>query len=84
MLAYVVLCYGITWPIWFAVPLIAGSNWTMGKMVTGAGFGPALAAIVLDRVLGTGGKIGTGKWWAYFTIVFVVVALLDLSSLITG
>lgn len=84
VLSYVLLCYAITWPIWFCVPWIAGADWTLGKIVTGIGFGPALAVIVLDRLRGTGATIGNRTWWITFLPVFVIVVCLDASSLITG
>lgn len=84
VLSYVLLCYLITWPIWFCVPLFAGTDWTLGKILTGIGFGPALAVIVLDRIRGTGAHIGTRQWWLAFVPVFLVVGSLDISSLLTG
>ena len=82
--SYVLLCYGITWPIWFCVPFVAGTDWSLGKIVTGIGFGPALAAIALDRMRGTGASIGSRRWWTVFAAVSFVVACLDVSSLLTG
>lgn len=84
VLSYVLLCYLITWPVWFCVPLLAGTDWTLGKILTGIGFGPALAVIVLDRLRGTGAVIGTRHWWLAFLPVFLIVGTLDISSLLTG
>ena len=84
VLAYLLLCFGITWTVWFCVPLIAGSDWALGKIVTGLGFGPALAAIILDRARGTAGEVGNRRWWTAFTVVFLIVGAIDISTLITG
>lgn len=84
LLTFVLLCFGITWPVWFCVPLIAGHDWALGKIVTGAGFGPALAAIVMDYWRGTGADVRTVKWWVCFGIVFLIVGAIDVSTLITG
>lgn len=84
VLAYVFLCYAISWSIWFSVPLFSGGNWTLIKILVGVGMGPGLAAIILDRVRGTGGLIGTGRWWSCFAVVFFAVTALNASSLITG
>jgi len=43
VLAYVLLCYGITWTVWFCIPLVAGSEWTLVKILTGVALGPGLA-----------------------------------------
>ena len=84
VLSYVLLCYGITWPIWFCVPLIAGTDWSLGKIVTGIGFGPALAVVVLDHLRGTGAMIGSRAWWSAFIPVSAIVGAIDVSSLVTG
>lgn len=52
ILAYILLCFGITWAVWFSAPSVAGTGWAVGKIVTGIGFGPALAAIILNRLRG--------------------------------
>jgi uncharacterized protein len=84
LLSYLLLCFGITWPIWFCVPLVAGTDWSLGKIVTGIGFGPALAIIVLDRLRGTGAVIASRRWIAAFLSVAFIVSCLDVSSLLTG
>ena len=84
ILAYILLCFGITWAVWFSVPLLAGPEWAAGKIVTGIGFGPALAAIILNKLRGDGGKFGTSKWWLSFAVVFTLVGVIDLSILLTG
>jgi uncharacterized protein len=84
LMSYVLLCFGITWPVWFCVPLVAGADWTLGKIVTGIGFGPALAAIALDRLRGTGAAIGSRRWTAVFLPTAFIVTCLDMSSLLTG
>ncbi len=84
VLSLVVMCYTITWSVWFSIPLIAGSDWTLIKLFIGIGMGPGIAAIVLDRVRGTAGPIGTRKWWIAFAFVFLLIAAINISSLITG
>lgn len=84
VLVFVVLTFAITWPVWFCVPWLAGTDWALGKIVTGWAFGPALAAIIMDRWRGTGAAIGTRMWWSRFMPVFAVVAAIDLSILQTG
>jgi uncharacterized protein len=84
LLSYVMLCFGITWPVWFCVPLVAGTDWSLGKIVTGIGFGPAWAVIILDRLRGTGAAIGSRRWLKAFLSVAFIVTCLDVSSLLTG
>jgi uncharacterized protein len=84
LLSYILLCFGITWPIWLCVPLVAGADWSLGKIVTGIGFGPALAVIILDHLRGTGAAIGNRRWVAAFFPVAFIVTCLDVSSLLTG
>ena len=83
VVAYVVLCYAITWSVWFAIPLVSDGEWTAIKIFIGVGMGPGLAAVLLDRLRGTAGRID-GRWWKYFILVAVPVALLNLSSVLTG
>jgi hypothetical protein len=52
IISYVVLCYAITWPVWFSIPLIAGKEWTLIRIFVGIGLGPGLAAVILDYVRG--------------------------------
>ncbi len=84
ILTFVALTFTITWTVWFCVPCIAGSDWAMGKIVTGWAFGPALAAIIMDRWRGSGASIGTRVWWLRFAPVFAIVAVIDVSTLLTG
>lgn len=83
ILTYVLLCFGITWSVWFSIPLFAGTDWTVIKTMLGIGMGPGLAAVLLDRLRGKAGAV-TGKWWTGFSIVFVAVAAIDFSSQLTG
>ena len=83
ILSYLVLSYGISWAVWFCIPLVADGNWTMMKILVGVGVGPGLAAVLLDRVRGTAGAI-TGRWWTYFAIVFACAAALNFWSLGAG
>jgi uncharacterized protein len=82
--AFLLLCFTITWSVWFSVPVIAGTDWAFGKIVVGAGFGPALAAIILAQLNGTGCNIATARWWKCFVVVFTLMASLYISILICG
>jgi uncharacterized protein len=82
--AFLLLCFGITWAVWFSVPAIAGSNWAFGKIIVGAGFGPALAAIILAQLNGTGNIKCSAKWWLWFAAVFSIMCLIYASILLTG
>lgn len=84
VLVFVALTFAITWTVWFCVPWVAGTDWALGKIVTGWAFGPALAAIIMDRWRGTGATIGTRVWWMRFAPVFAIVAVIDVSILLTG
>lgn len=84
VLVFVALTFAITWTVWFCVPWVAGTDWALGKIVTGWAFGPALAAIIMDRWRGTGAAIGGRVWWMRFAAVFAVVMVIDVSILFTG
>lgn len=84
VLVYIALAFAITWSVWFCVPWIAGSDWALGKIVTGLAFGPALAVILMDRWRGTGATIGDRIWWLRFLPVFAIIAIIDVSILLTG
>lgn len=84
VVVYVLLCYGISWPVWFAIPLVAGTDWTLVKILIGIGFGPALAAIILEHVLGKRTKFVVHRWWTCFSVIFLIVTAINISSLITG
>ena len=49
VLAYLVLCYAITWGVLFSLPFIVGRDWALLKVAVGVAMGPGLAAILLDR-----------------------------------
>ncbi|NOU49308.1 CPBP family intramembrane metalloprotease [Pseudoalteromonas sp. JBTF-M23] len=82
--SYLILCFSFTWLVWFTVPNIAGDNWAFGKIIVGAGFGPAIAAIILAQLHGTGCRFSSKKWWGSFSIVFVIMAVIYTSMLLTG
>ena len=46
--SFIILCFAITWGVWFTIPVFAGDNWTLIKVLTGVGVGPGLAAVLLD------------------------------------
>lgn len=84
VLVFIALAFAITWSVWFCVPWVAGTDWALGKIVTGLAFGPALAVIIMDRWRGTGATFGDRIWWMRFSPVFAIVATIDLSILLTG
>jgi uncharacterized protein len=81
--AFLLLCFTMTWTVWLSVPAIAGTDWALGKIIVGAGFGPALAAIILAQLNGTGCKI-TLRWWGCFAVVFTLMVCIYCSILMTG
>lgn len=83
LLSYLALCYGISWAVWFAIPVVAGPEWTVMKILVGIGMGPGLAAIVLDRLRGTGARVD-GRWWVRFAAVAFAVMVLNVSALLSG
>jgi membrane protease YdiL (CAAX protease family) len=78
--AFIFLAYAISWSVWFAIPLVAGHDWTLMKVLVSVGLGPGLAAVILDRVRGTAGRFSG----PHFALVFTIVAAIDIWSLITG
>ncbi|OBT05406.1 hypothetical protein A9267_16270 [Shewanella sp. UCD-FRSSP16_17] len=82
--AFLILCFGFTWSIWFTVPFFAGSDWSLGRIYVGAGFGPALAAIFMNQLCGHGADIGNKKWWLCFSTFFALLFGLYFSILLTG
>lgn len=78
VLAYVLLCYAITWGVLFALPFIVGRDWSLLKAAVGMAMGPGLAAIVLDR-----SRSGRPTWPLFVLIASIVLAI-ELSILITG
>ncbi len=81
--SYIILCYAITWGVWFTIPVFAGDNWTLIKVLTGVGVGPGIAAVLIDRI-----RNGANRWksgaWTRFIVVFAVVVVIDIWSLIGG
>ncbi|WNC72357.1 type II CAAX endopeptidase family protein [Thalassotalea psychrophila] len=84
ILSFTLISVGITWAVWFCVPFFAGSNWALGRILVGAGFGPALAAIFLNHLCGPGANIGNRKWWFCFSFFSILLFGLYFSILITG
>ncbi|NKF50809.1 CPBP family intramembrane metalloprotease [Shewanella sp. WXL01] len=84
ILTFIFISISFTWAVWFSVPFIAGDNWALGRIVVGAGFGPAIAAIVLNHLSGTGTQIGTKNWWLCFVVFFAILLGLYFSILVTG
>ncbi|HEX8170369.1 MAG TPA: CPBP family intramembrane glutamic endopeptidase [Thermoanaerobaculia bacterium] len=75
VLRYVLLCFAISWSVWFAIPLAAHGNWSLMKVLIGIGLGPGLAAVLLAR-----GRVS----WPHFAVVALIVAALSVSILLTG
>ena len=68
--AYVLLCFLITWTVWFSIPTFAGDDWTLIKIFVGIGMGPGLAAVLLDRLRrGWNENDFTRSWWMAFSVV---------------
>lgn len=84
VVAYVLLCYLITWGIWSSIPLLTDGSWIEAKVWLGVGMGPGLAAVILDRLHGSAGAWGSRRWWMTFTVVGAIVIALNISSLLTG
>jgi len=83
--AYVLLCFLITWSVWFSIPTVAGDDWTLIKIFTGAGIGPGMAAVLLDRLRrGWNENDFTRSWWTAFVFVAAIVIGLDIWSLMAG
>lgn len=53
------------------------------KIFVSIGLGPGLAAIALDHLRGNRGPINA-RWWMHFATIFLIVAAIDVSSLLTG
>lgn len=56
----------------------------MVKVLIGAGMGPGLAAVVLDKLRGTGGRWGSRRWWLCFISMALAVSAVDLGMLANG
>lgn len=84
IMTFTCLAFSLTWLVWFSVPSIAGDNWAFGKIITGAGFGPALAAIILAQLQGTGCEFRSVKWWTSLSGVFAIMCAIYTSMLMTG
>ena len=81
--SFIILCFAITWGVWFTIPVFAGDNWTLIKVLTGVGVGPGLAAVLLDRIRNGVVRWGSGAWTG-FSVVFAIVVAIDFWSLIGG
>lgn len=84
VLSFLALAYGISWAVWFSVPLAAGDEWALVKVFVGVGGGPGLAAALLDRARGTAGPAFTNAWWARFAAVGAPVAAVCAWGLLVG
>jgi hypothetical protein len=58
VVTFLILCYGISWSVWFAILLVTDGPWAILETLVGVGMGPGLAAVLLDRRRGNAGRIG--------------------------
>lgn len=72
-----------TWTTWFG-SLLFDDNWAIRKIITGMGFGPAIAAILLSTLRGTPCIANSKKWWGWFSLSFFVLVASYLSMLASG
>lgn len=84
VISFVVLCYLISWTVWFLLPVFVGREWVLLKICLGIGMGPGLAAVILDRVLTKKKFVIDRRWISYFAPVFLVVLAICLSMMATG
>ena len=79
ILAFILLGYLLTWVIWLLIPTIAGEDWVLIKILTGAGIAVGLVAVMLDRLRhGWNDRDFGPGWWANFCVVATVVLGLNV------
>lgn len=80
--AFILVCFIITWTIWFSIPGFSGDNWILIKIWVGVGIVPGLTAVFLDRFRnGWNDQDFNRRWWVTFSCVAVTVTLLLIWSL---
>lgn len=80
---FLIIAFTYTWGIWFASVLVP-DDWGLRKIVTGMGFGPAVAAIILSLLNGTRCVENSYRWWAWFGISSSILLTSNLSILLSG
>lgn len=84
LLSFVLLTYSITWGVWLSVPILTGADWALLKIFLGIGMGPGLAALIIDYLQNKHTIIISRQWAIAFIPIFILLTLLNVSSLITG
>lgn len=80
---FLLISFSWTWLFWFG-SLLFNDNWAIRKIITGMGFGPAIAAIVLSVLAGKRCLRNNHKWWGWFIASFALLFISYLSMLLTG
>lgn len=83
IVAFLAVSFTFTWAIWFGSVLFE-DDWGIRKIITGMGFGPAIAAILLSMLRGKQCVVHSGKWWMWFGASFFILLMSYLSILVTG
>jgi len=84
IITFVLLTYVITWGVWFSLPVFVGSDWTLLSVLVGIGMGPGLAALIMDWLHNRQSIAITHQWIKAFILIFILIATINLSSLVTG
>ncbi len=84
IVTFVLLTYVITWGVWFSLPVFSGSDWTLLSVLVGIGMGPGLAALIMDWLHNKQPIAITRQWITAFILVFILIIIINLSSLFTG
>lgn len=80
---FLLVSFTWTWSIWFG-SLLFSDDWAIRKIITGMGFGPAIAAILLSILRGKRCVVNSQKWWCWYGLSFFVLVASYLSMLATG
>ena len=80
---FLLLSFGWTWLFWFG-SLLFNDDWAIRKIITGMGFGPAIAAIVLSALSGKRCLQNSRRWWLWFGSSLMLLFISYLSMLLTG
>lgn len=83
ILLFLIICFSWTWAVWFGC-LLFDDNWASRKIITGMGFGPAVAAILLSSLRGRRCIVHSPKWWCWYCLSFFTLLASYLSMLATG
>ncbi|HVG23098.1 MAG TPA: hypothetical protein VND45_02990 [Thermoanaerobaculia bacterium] len=90
LLSFLVLCYGISWMVWLAIPLVA-EDWTVMKIFVGAGMGPGLAhtgslllAMALHTAINNSGRILPGASMYPVLLIVVIIAIVAVERMWRG